>query len=260
MDADGFLYTIALGQGRNDSLGGEKLNEKIDIKPLKKHLKALVKDYMKSVEVLSITEDWTPGKVHLIYSDKTNFRYEIFPEYKANRKDFEKTPLFLKFRKWCHKKGIIYENTEADDVVSHYVRNGAVGFTMDKDMLKGVPGIWYDTYHNCWVNTTKEEADRFTLLQSVMGDSTDGIPGLTGKVSAEAFLYEDTWEAVVNAYKGIIPPGHEGAPFLKKDGTVTALIQKIRDRNLTEDDAILTRRLIGMDQWHPKRGVRLWTI
>lgn len=263
IDADHLIYTVALAQGTNATLGGSKVSmsdTKVNIKAMKAHFKKYVKDFVKSVEVLSITEKWTVGKTYLIYSDKTNFRYDIFPAYKCNRDDSEKTPQFLKLRKWCHKHGIIHPNTEADDVVSYYVMQGHIGITSDKDMLKGVKGIWYDTYHQCWVNRTQEECDRFVLLQTIMGDSGDDIIGcpFIGKTNVEKFLYEPTWRAVVNAFRGVIPPRVQGMPFYKKDGTATAVIMKIRKLRLTEQDAILNRRLVSMTQWHPKHGIRLW--
>ena len=263
IDADHLIYSVALAQGTNATLGGSKVSmtdKRVNIKAMKAHFKRYVKDLVKTVEVLSIAEDWTVGKVHLIYSDKTNFRYDIFPDYKKSRDDSEKTPQFLKLRKWCHKKGIIHKGFEADDVVSHYVSKGAVGITSDKDMLKGVFGIWYDTYHQCWVNRTQEECDRFVMLQTIMGDSGDDIVGIdgVGEGTVEKLLYEPTWRAVVNAYRGVIPPRVKGMPFYKKDGTATALIQKIRKLKLTEQDAILNRRLVSMTQFHPKKGLRLW--
>jgi len=237
IDADGLIYTVAYAQGTNASLGGSKvsMSEKgVNIKAMKAHYKRYVKDLYKSVEVLSITENWKPGKVHLVFSDKTNFRYDIYPEYKANRTQ-EKTEQYKKLKKWALKKGLVVKNCEADDVVSYYVRKGAIGMTADKDMLNGVAGIWYDTYHQKWITTSKEEADKFVLIQSMMGDATDNIKGIfrVGIKTAERKLEENgaTWDTVVQFYK---------------------------EKGLTEEDAILTRRLVGMDQWHPKKGIRLW--
>lgn len=235
IDADHLLYKIA-GTSRPDGLGGEALEEKANIKPHKKVFKEMVREYVATVEILSITEKWKPGKVRLVFSDSDgNFRKKIFPEYKGNRKNREQSPEFLALRKWAHKKYIVSEGCEADDVVAYYVRNGAVGFSTDKDLLKGVEGLWFDSYHGEWVNTLKEEADRFCMLQTLAGDSTDGIPGIprVGLKTAENLLVScgADWAGIVKAYK---------------------------NAGLTEDDAILTRRLIGMDQWTKKEGITLW--
>ena len=115
------------------------------------------------------------------------------------------------------------------------MKRGAIGISTDKDLLKGVEGTWYDAYHKEWVYTNKETASRFVLLQSLAGDSTDGIKGLprVGLKTAEKLLdkHGGTWEGVVQAYI---------------------------EAGLTEEDAILTRRLVSMTQWKPSKGVKLW--
>ena len=271
IDADHLLYFVAMsGQHKppKEFADFEQEGEDLDtgycppLKPLKKHFKALVKEYMEEVQIESIGQDWTPkNKPVLIYSDPNgNFRYDLLPEYKKNRPHDEKPVLFYKLRKWCHKSGFISPHTEADDVVAYYVRKGGIGISTDKDLLKGVAGIWYNSHHahRKFLYTTKEDANRFVLLQSLMGDATDGIRGIDGMgiAKAEAFLVESTWDYVVNAYLGIDPTGEK--PFVLANGQPSKLITNIQAMGLTEKDAILTRRLVDMSQWTPKKGIKLW--
>ena len=46
-----------------------------------------------------------------------------------------------------------------------------------------------------WVNTSDEEANAFLWMQTLMGDSTDGIPGIPG-------LGAKTAEKIINANDG----------------------------------------------------------
>jgi len=266
IDADHMIYFISMANINKVGTEFDVVDEgmgtdyKIPMKRYKKQFKELIKEYKKVVEVESIAYDWTPGKTHVIFSDpKTNFRYKLYSKYKSGRAP-DKPELFYRLRKWAHKKYGYIKNLEADDVVAHYARKGQVVITTDKDVFRGVPGLFYNShhFHQCWIRTTKEEAHHFNLIQTIMGDSTDTIPGVpgVGKDRAADFLYEDTWEAVVNAFKGI--PPHTGKPFYNADGNLSALVKKIQALNLTEEDAILNHRLISMNQWTPKGGLQLW--
>ncbi len=236
IDADGLIFLVASGYTKIEDRTGAKPIKglDVDITSNKLHFKTLVKDLFAQVEILSVGESWKPKKPKLIYSDSTNFRYDIFPTYKAKRS--EKTPITKMMTAWCkgRKKAIIVPGTEADDVIAHEVRNGAIGMTSDKDLLYGVPGTWFDIKHNTWIETTPEDAERFTLLQTLAGDSTDGIPGIprVGMKTAENILVSQgaNWEGVVKAYKAA---------------------------GLTLEDAILNRRLVGMDQFNGKE-IELW--
>lgn len=269
IDADHILYTAFFGD--NYKFEGEVedtpiddgedfgVKPKFDLEPYKVKVRDIIQSYVDIAEIESIAYKWTIGKVRVIFSDpKGNFRYDLSKQYKAHRPE---TPKQLKkLRKWAVKEYKFYKHLEADDIVAHYVRKGGIGFTTDKDLFKGVAGMWFNTHfkHQVWVHTTPEQANRFVLLQTLMGDGVDNIDGIAGvsEKIANEFLYEDTWECVIKAYKGIAP--HDEAPFYKKDGNPTKMLEKIRALKLTEKDAILTRRLVDMSQWSPKKGLRLW--
>ena len=65
--------------------------------------------------------------------------------------------------------------------------------------------------------------------------AVDNIPGLPRVAEATAIKLLDKfgwdWDGVVKAYES---------------------------KGLTEKDAILTKRLTSMEQWTPKKGVKLW--
>ena len=196
---------------------------------------SVVSGYVKTAEVESINHDWGIGETRILISDKRNFRYDLYPDYKANRPPA--TELIKKLRKWARKKFALKQNIEADDAVAHYIRKGAIGFTEDKDILKGVKGIMYNAHrsHKCWVNTSELEAINFNLLQCVMGDLGDNIRGIEGVGIKTAVKLLDehgwNWEGVCQSYHA---------------------------KGYTTEDAILTKRLVSLNQWSPKKGLKLF--
>ena len=240
VDADHLLYDLASPPAEQWKTTLKGKNLKSDKADLRK-LKALFKDKIIEYETIAIVESigmsWEVGETHVVISDKSNFRYDIFPDYKKARQGKEHTERFIKLRKWARKKWSPKQNIEADDKVAYYVRNGAIGFSADKDLLKGVAGIWFDVYHlrRHWVHTSEPAARRFNLLQCVAGDTGDGIQGIygVGFVKAETLLNKHgwDWDGVVKAYE---------------------------EKGLTEYDAIMTRRLVSMDQWSHEKGLRIF--
>lgn len=243
LDADPLIFEVAEGKNTNMRIFGAEVGDVADsnykepLKPYKDKLKLLIKDIENEIAAQY------PGeikKIKPIFSDpKKNFRYDIYPEYKANRKEMKKSKLFYRLRKWALKKYTYVENLEADDYVSYLVLNkNAIGATIDKDMLKGVAGDWFDTYHDrrTMKSTSVGEARNFNLLQTLMGDPTDNIKGIPGVGEKNAIKLLDTygwtWDGVLKAYQS---------------------------KGLSQDDMELNARLVLLNQWTPKNGVKLWS-
>ena len=161
------------------------------------------------------------GRTEVYLSGKHNYRKDMYPEYKANRKDekpvhFEAIHNYL-IRKW---KACVVEDIEADDALgieqyADYVQS--VGFvpkenlgtciaTIDKD-LDNIPGWHYNfmSMERYWV--TPDEATLNFYRQILVGDGIDNIKGLwkVGKVTAKKilpkFLSEDQmWATVCHEY------------------------------------------------------------
>ncbi len=238
IDADHIAFNVADSKVHDDGgVGGVSLDEKIDMKPFKKHFKRIIDEYVTIAEVESIAYGWKIGKVRVIMSDVTNFRYELYPEYKNKRPPNHEVR--HKLRKWARKYYECEPNTEADDLVAYYVRKGGIGFTTDKDLFKGVAGIWYNSHymHRCWVRTTKSEAEYFFKCQVLAGDGVDGIPSIAGVglKTAEKLLskYGESWDNI---------------------------LQIFIDKGYTKEYMITMTRLVSMTQWSPKKGIKLWTL
>jgi DNA polymerase-1 len=182
------------------------------------------------------------GSVILFFSDSTNFRKEIYPEYKGHRN--RKKPCgYKRAIEWL--KGLyevkVFPTLEADDALgiwqTTYQDEDHILVSPDKDMRQ-IPGRLYDLT-NPVVTITPEEGNRWHLIQTLAGDQTDGYGGCPGigikKAEALFDKHGESWATVVGAFE--------------KAG-------------LKEDDALLNARLARIlqstDYDHSTGTVRLW--
>jgi 5'-3' exonuclease len=183
---------------------------------------------------------------------RENFRYAIFPEYKANRTG--RAPLFLKEVKEAlleRYPGSIAKGWEADDIVVYLKNKEPDKYMMvavDKDVLHCLPGTHFNYYESSlynidmkFITVTEEEAKIWPYLQCIYGDKTDNIPGCKGigKARAKKFVregmsHDELWEGVVSAWNS---------------------------KGMTEEDAQLTMQLVNMHCLVEEEGkymIKLW--
>ncbi len=177
--------------------------------------------------------------VHCLSPKEKTFRYDLFPEYKANRKDTVRPVLLGEMRDKLCKETIVqmWDSLEADDVIG-ILADGedTIVVSSDKD-LKQIESYHMSLSYPEFIDYFDEESGvKFFLTQCIAGDPTDGyygVPGI-GMAKAKKLLEKEgyTWETVVSAYTGAMSPKtHKG--------------KKIESYNLglTEDDALLTARM-----------------
>lgn len=129
------------------------------------------------------------GEMKIAVKGKGNFRYSVYPEYKSNRKDLDQK---VKDRinyghKFIREKygAVMAHGMEADDLVSIWcwecinTEEPFVLAHIDKD-LDQIPGSHFNYNKKTHYNVTPEDGYKFLCKQWVMGDSTDGIPGISG--------------------------------------------------------------------------------
>jgi len=177
----------------------------------------------------------------LFFSDSTNFRKCIDPEYKGHRN--RKKP--CGYRRVIEKLKEDYQveimpSLEADDALGIWATKepGHIICSPDKDMRQ-IPGDLYD-FNDAVTTITEEEGDHWHLVQTLAGDQTDGYSGVPGYgiKRAEALFntHGYTWETVVKAFE---------------------------EKDLTEDDAIrnarLARILRNTDYDFERREPILWS-
>lgn len=139
--------------------------------------------------VASIIEAVEVPEAYVYVKGKDNFRYQIDPEYKANRrKSMDPEVLDRVEQLYAYAKSIYInsDGAEADDYVSvHAYDLMAQGKEfviahIDKD-LNMIPGWHYNFQKKEFYFVAPEESFTFMMRQLMMGDmSADNIPGLKG--------------------------------------------------------------------------------
>jgi DNA polymerase-1 len=156
----------------------------------------------------------------LIASDHTlyltgpdNWRKDILPTYKENRKDTRKPLVLQAVRQWMIEEqgAVLTDNFEADDLLgieatTHPLTTIIV--SEDKD-LQTIPALLYNPAKDTAVRHIGVlEAAYNHMHQTLTGDKTDNYDGLAGcgpvtatKILAPAKEPEDLWPLVVAAFK-----------------------------------------------------------
>ena len=174
-------------------------------------------------ELDKVTKAMMDDDFILYFSSTENFRKKIYPDYKGHR--MKRKPLgYKRLLNYCRENHNfkLIEGLEADDTIGIEATRHAdphnIIVSPDKDMRQ-IPSVLWNLTDDV-VEITKEEGDRWHLVQSLSGDPTDGYsgcPGIGVKRATELLdKNENQWEAVCKAY---------------------------RDRGLSDDDALLNARL-----------------
>ncbi len=183
---------------------------------------------------------WDTPELILFFSDSKNFRKKIFGAYKGHRNR----------KKPCGYRRVINElskdheviklpELEADDAMGIYATEcpGNIIVSPDKDMRQ-IPGRLYNMDEMTTVTPT--EGAKWHLIQTLAGDQTDGYSGVPGiGIKRAVSLFDEhgyNWQTVIKAFK---------------------------DKELTEDDALMNARLARIltctDYDSEKQAVIPWT-
>tara|TARA_B100001057_G_scaffold35947_1_gene32532 strand:+ start:12566 stop:13312 length:747 start_codon:yes stop_codon:yes gene_type:complete len=178
-------------------------------------------------------------------SDHTsNFRKDIDPTYKSNRKGTRKPVGYVALCTWVEENFETFRkpSLEADDCLGILAtmptnKDKCIMVSDDKD-LKTVFGQLYRPTADELLTISEADADRFFLTQVLTGDATDGYSGVKGigpKTAEKLLGHRPHWGAVEQAY-------------LKA--------------GMTRDDAIQQARLariLRFSEWDEVKGeVKLW--
>lgn len=166
IDADSLLYFSSYGSEEDQVLSEVKLTEKV-------------------YDILNIIEQAYPISRYFIFvKGRGNFRYRIYPGYKAKRP--KKHPIIDILAKHLVEsmQAVEAHNAESDDYVFSYsqhpdLKGRTIICSIDKDLYQ-IPGIHYNYQKNKFLEINEDQANYNFALQMLMGDSSDGIPGLKG--------------------------------------------------------------------------------
>lgn len=173
-------------------------------------VKAIVDDQVAELASKVLRHYKYAGNFEIImaFSDKENFRKKLLPTYKANRVGKRKPLGYTGVKAWIEKEfnTVTMPGLEADDVIGILATNGesdVITVSGDKD-FKTIPGKFYNLISGEFTESSLEDADRWHLYQTLVGDTADnykGCPGV-GEITAKKVLDADpTWEAVVELFK-----------------------------------------------------------
>jgi len=195
----------------------------------------------------------SPHTLLMALSCGVSWRRRVYPEYKMNRDPHDKPELLPKVRAYVEKRFtcVGWPELEADDVIGILatVAQPCEFASIDKDMF-GVPGRFLhcrvkasgdDEYPPITPYTISiEEADRFHLLQTLIGDRTDNYPGCPGV-------------------------GEKRAPkMIEGKDPAKSMLAAFRMKGVSEHDAIaqaVAARILRADDFIPDASaIRLWTV
>ncbi len=167
-------------------------------------------------------------RVILCISSKHNFRRDVDPRYKGNRKGVRKPLGYAAMLDWARHtfSTVTIDGLEADDVMGILATKPenvgkAIIVSDDKDM-KTIPTKLFRPMSGERMDVTQAEADKFFLMQCLTGDVTDGYAGLKGygaKTAEKVLGSRPTWSLVEQAY---IKAG-----FTKQDALTQARLARI---------------------------------
>ena len=124
-----------------------------------------------------------------------NFRYKVYPEYKANRIGM----VDPRFRQDCKEfllkewNAILSHGCEADDLLGISAADERIIASIDKDLLM-VPGWHYNWVRDERTYTTPLDGLRYMYKQMLIGDKTDNIIGIYGLGPAKSGKLIDNLE------------------------------------------------------------------
>jgi 5'-3' exonuclease len=124
---------------------------------------------------------------HCFLTGPGNFRYELYPAYKANRKDKPKPVHLQACRDYLisNWNAIVSNGNEADDLIGieatafDNMRDYII-CSIDKD-LKQIPGFHWNFVTKDQVFVTPLDGLKSFYKQLILGDVSDNIPGFDGK-------------------------------------------------------------------------------
>lgn len=141
-------------------------------------------------DIISVTD---ADEIKLFLSGSNNFRYALYPEYKANRKDMVRPKHLQRVREYLVLKwgAVVCDGYEADDALGMENGSERVVCSIDKD-LKQLAGLHYNFVANTFEEVNEIEGWRNFYRQLILGDKADNIPGFDGKsrVKFPKFLEE----------------------------------------------------------------------
>lgn len=147
---------------------------------------------------------WDTPEMVLFFSDSKNFRKKIYPDYKGHRNRKKPCGYRRVISTLSDECAVIrLPELEADDAMGIYAtsHDDCIICSPDKDMRQ-IPGRLYDLNEQHIIS--KEQGQKWHLVQTLAGDQTDGysgVPGIGVKRAIGLFEKEGySWKTVVETF------------------------------------------------------------
>ena len=136
-----------------------------------------------NVLVYRIIQETEATAYKVFIGGEDNFRYNIYPAYKDNRKETVKPPWLEACREQLvvEWQASIVNGMETDDMLGISQTAETVIASIDKDLLM-IPGRHYNFVKQEFYNVSFIDGIRHFWFQMIMGDRADNIPGYDGKM------------------------------------------------------------------------------
>jgi len=201
----------------------DDIDKEVDVQPVANAINAM----KMMVEAAIRDAQCDVGELYLSPEGNANFRFGIYPEYKANRKNAHKPTHYKALRNYGvkHLGAVVADYMEADDIINIRANEltahgkGWCIVTQDKD-LNQIPGWHYDWRKKSLYEVELKDARYCLYYQVLVGDSVDNIKGCPGIGPAKAahalrdasddeemlevckWLYTQAYDGDVNAAMG----------------------------------------------------------
>jgi DNA polymerase-1 len=205
IDGDILIYKVATSGEVATNWGDEMWTLHCDLRKCKAQVDAEIDELGSNLEA----EDYV-----VCLTDTANFRKDILPSYKDNRKSKRKPMVLNALREYVMEKhnGVVWDNLEADDVMGIMSTEPSdeerIIVSIDKDM-KTIPGK-LSADGVTVQDILPKIADYWHMIQTLTGDKTDNYDGIDGVgiKTAEKLIskytnlnIKDLWKIVVGLYE-----------------------------------------------------------
>lgn len=223
---------------------GESTTEPPTLEQAKSTLESLVESWVSA----ALCDDLT-----FVISPPTRglFRRGLAGDYKNGRG--AKPEHYAALEAWAIERysAVWYPGLEADDTLGFLSGKGTTIISTDKDM-KTIPGRLYIPKSGKTVTITPARADHWWMMQTLMGDTTDGFSGCVGcgPASAENTLLggasmKDWWPAVETRFAQQKTGKYKAITQTAADALLQAKLSRILRPNEYDPDTGDVRYTVG---------------
>lgn len=198
IDADIYLFRACSAAEFEHDWGDDVWSLTTDLKEAQAYFKKSIEEFQQELGI----EDFL-----LCITSTDNFRKDVLPEYKSNRKGTRKPVGYKALVDWAKEEYpyFMLPKLEADDVMGILqTTKGKETYIVsdDKDMMT-IAGRLYQPQKKIKLNLTETEANQWFYRQTLTGDTVDGYAGIKGigpKKADGIIASSCTWRNVEATY------------------------------------------------------------